>query len=323
MDISVNPISNSDLHETIDLWNRVLPLDAVTIDTLEARVLLDENFDENTFLLAKENGRIVGFIVGTYARRVPLGDHDPKGDRCWVTAFGVDSAHQKNGVARKLLASLMDRFQALEKKECYIATYAPGYFVPGIDVNEYSDAISFLKQRGFVETYRPLSMDTQLALFKVTPEAREKEKRLLEEGIAIRQYSRNDLLSFLNFIEANMPSDWVRVSRANLRDLTRGIFHADQIFLAVSGELSGRAGEVVGYCQFEGAHFGPFGVADKYQGKGIGTVLLGRTLEHMRAKGHHSAFVLWTDDLAAKVYSKFGFKETRRFAVLKKDLSSI
>jgi hypothetical protein len=27
---------------------------------------------------------------------------------------------------------------------------------------------------------------------------------------------------------------------------------------------------------------------------------------------------MWTDDLAAKVYGKFGFKETRRFALLKK-----
>ncbi len=29
----------------LKLWNRVLPLDAVTLDSLEARVLLDENFD--------------------------------------------------------------------------------------------------------------------------------------------------------------------------------------------------------------------------------------------------------------------------------------
>ncbi len=78
---------------------------------------------------------------------------------------------------------------------------------------------------------------------------------------------------------------------------------------------------MIGYCQFEGAHFGPFGVADKYQGKGIGTVLLGRTLERMRAKGLHNAYVLWTDDVAAKVYSKFGFEETRRFAVMKKEIS--
>ena len=31
--------------------------------------------------------------------------------------------------------------------------------------------------------------------------------------------------------------------------------------------------KVVGYCQFEGSHFGPFGVAKDFQGRGIGTVL--------------------------------------------------
>lgn len=320
MGISVTPVSNRDIEAVLTLWNRVLPLDAVTLDSLEARVLLDENFDENTFLIARENDRIVGFVVGTYARRVPLGDHDPKGDRCWITSFGVDPEYQKKGVALQMLTSLLEKFKSLGKKECCIATYAPGYFVPGIDVKEYADAVSFLKKNGFEETYRPLSMDTQLPLFKVTPEAEKKEIQLRENGIVIRPYTRNDLLSFLKFLEANMPADWMRVSRANLRDLTRGIFQADQIFLAVSQGSDGKEPEVIGYCQFEGAHFGPFGVADKYQGKGIGTVLLGRTLERMRAKGQHCAFVLWTDDKAAKVYSKFGFNETRRFAVLRKSL---
>ncbi|MCL4511650.1 MAG: GNAT family N-acetyltransferase [Bacteroidetes bacterium] len=316
MEISITPITNRDIEGVLKLWNKVLPLDAVTLDSLEARVLLDENFDENTFVIAKEGDLIVGFVVGTYARRVPLGDHDPKGDRCWITALGVEPERQKQGIASRMLSSLFEKFKTLGKRECYIATYAPGYFVPGIDIKEYSDAISFLKKSGFEETYRPLSMDTQLPLFKVTREAEEKEKRLQENGILIRPYMRNDLLSFLKFLEASMPSDWVRVSRANLRDLTRGIFQTDQIFIAVSD----RDNDVIGYCQFEGAHFGPFGVADKYQGKGIGTVLLGRTLERMRAKGYHNAYVLWTDDVAAKVYSKFGFKETRRFVVMRKSI---
>lgn len=321
MHISIAPISNSDIDHVIKLWNRVNSLDAITLDALEARVFLDENFDENTFLVAKDGDQIVGFVVGTYARRVPLGDHDPKGDRCWITAFGVEQAHQKKGVATQMVSSLFEKFRSMGKRECFVATYAPGYFVPGIDVNEYPAAVSFLKKQGFEETYRPLSMDVPLALFKITRELEEKEKRLQESGVVVRPYTRDHLLSFMKFLEANMPADWVRVSRANLRDLTRGVFQPDQIFIAVSAGSAVKESEVIGYCQFEGAHFGPFGVADKYQGKGIGTVLLGRTLERMRAKGFHNAYVLWTDDVAAKVYSKFGFKETRRFVVMNKTLN--
>lgn len=321
MQISVTPISKSDTERVIKLWNSATPLDAITLDSLEARVLLDENFDEETFLIARDGDRMVGFIVGTYARRVSLGDHDRKGERCWITAFGVDRAHQHKGVATRMVTALLEKFRSMGKKECFVATYAPGYFVPGIDVNEYPAAISFLKKQGFEETYRPLSMDAPLALFKVTPELEEKDKRLRESGVEVKPYSRDHLLSFMKFLEANMPADWVRVSRANLRDLTRGVFQPDQIFIAVSAGPTAKESEVIGYCQFEGAHFGPFGVADKYQGRGMGTVLLGRTLERMRAKGLHNAYVLWTDDVAAKVYSKFGFKETRRFAVMKKILN--
>lgn len=321
MGISISSVSHSDLAPVIELWNRVNPLDAITVDLLESRVLLDENFDENTFLVVREGQRIVGFLVSTYARRVPLGDHDPKGERCWITAFGVDQMYRGKGVATQMFSALFDKFRALGKKECFVATYAPGYFVPGVDSKEYPAAISFLKKQGFEETYRPLSMDAPLALFKVTRELEEKEERLIESGIKVRTYTRQDLLSFMKFLEANMPADWVRVSRANLRDLARGIFKPDQIFIAVTGEPGSKNGEVIGYCQFEEAHFGPFGVAGKYQGKGVGTVLLGRTLERMRARGLHNAYVLWTDDAAARVYSKFGFKETRRFSVMRKSIA--
>jgi hypothetical protein len=30
--------------------------------------------------------------------------------------------------------------------------------------------------------------------------------------------------------------------------------------------------------------------------------------------------VMWTDDKAAKVYRKFGFRETRRFSILRKEM---
>ncbi len=227
MGISFTPISNRDIASVIRLWNRVLPLDAVTLDTLEARVLLDENFDPNTFLVARDGEEIVGFVVGTYARRVPLGDHDPKGDRCWITAFGIDPSCRKGEVGTRRLSALFDKFRSLGKKECFVATYAPGYFVPGIDVKEYPAAVSFLKKTGFQETYRPLSMDAPLAHFRVTPEMEAKERRLKESGVEVKPYTRDHLLSFMKFLEANMPADWVRVSRANLRDLTRGVFQPD------------------------------------------------------------------------------------------------
>ena len=45
-----------------------------------------------------------------------------------------------------------------------------------------------------------------------------------------------------------------------------------------------RAGKVIGYCQhLDCDHVGPFGVASAYRSKGIGSVMLYRLLDRMRA----------------------------------------
>jgi GNAT superfamily N-acetyltransferase len=158
-------------------------------------------------------------------------------------------------------------------------------------------------------------MDAPIALFTIPDKTIELQSGLHQDGFDIRPYRRTDLVQFMEFLEKTMPSDWVRVERRNLRKIVEGGFRPDQVTVVT------KDGGIIGYCQFEGSHFGPFGVSDSYQGRGIGTVLLARTLERMRQQGYHDAWVMWTDDVAAKVYGKFGFTETRRFALLKKKFS--
>jgi len=38
----------------------------------------------------------------------------------------------------------------------------------------------------------------------------------------------------------------------------------------------------------------------------------------MQRMGFHDAWVFWFFDRAARVYAKFGFRETRRFSILRK-----
>jgi hypothetical protein len=61
MNLQIESYTDSDRSAVLDLWARALPLDAITEDTLEGRVLLDENFDRGTFLLAKEGESLRGF----------------------------------------------------------------------------------------------------------------------------------------------------------------------------------------------------------------------------------------------------------------------
>ncbi|MDP2886975.1 MAG: GNAT family N-acetyltransferase [Ignavibacteria bacterium] len=316
MPLSLAPYSDSMRDQLLALWAVALPLDAITEEILETRVLLDENLDPQTFLLALSDGDLVGFVLGIHAKRMPLGDADPEGDRCWITALGVRPNQDLNEVGGFLLSEVEKKFKSLGKRECRVSGYPPGYFTPGIDIHACKEYLDLFTTRGYEVFHEALSMDAPITLFAVPKKTVELQQKLKADGIDIRFYRRSDLVKFMEFLEKSMPSDWVRVERRNLRKISEGGFHSEQLTLVTKGD------DIIGYCQFEGSHFGPFGVSDAFQGIGIGTVLLARTLERMRQEGYHDAWVMWTDDLAAKVYGKFGFKETRRFALLKKNISA-
>ncbi len=310
--MTISDYSDAARAEVLDLWSRALPLDAITEDILERRVLLDENFDPATFLLARNNRTLAGFVIGTYAKRLQLGEADPQGTRSWITVLAIDPDSSADVVGRELLHELEGRFVRLGKNECWCSTYPPGYFTPGIDVKAYQPLLGLLKDSGYIEEFQALSMDAPIMMFRISDIVREREQQLKAQGIEVRPYRRTDLLRFLSFLEASMPADWVRVERRNLAGMTEGRFSTDQITLVTHGI------DIIGYCQFEGSHFGPFGVSDAHQGQGIGTILLARTIERMQRMGYHDAWVMWTDDRAARVYAKFGFRETRRFSILRK-----
>jgi mycothiol synthase len=315
MPLLLSAFTDRDRTALLDLWARALPLDAITETTLETRVLLDENFNPELFLVARNDQRLMGFILGHVDSRMTLAEHDPDGTRSWITAIGVDPEVDIEEVGTRLLAGLEERFRVRNKRECYVASYPTGYFTPGIDRTHSAVLLRFLEGKGYQEVKQAISMDAPIILFQVPPKTVELERQLAEQGIVIRVYRRDDLIRFLSFLERTMQTDWVRVERANLKKIATGGFSPEQISLVLKGD------EIVGYCQFEGSHFGPFGVSEKYQGRGIGTVLLARTLERMRMQGFHNAWVMWTDDVAAKVYAKFGFTETRRFSILRKSLA--
>jgi GNAT superfamily N-acetyltransferase len=196
-----------------------------------------------------------------------------------------------------------------------IAPYVPHYFVPGVDERNYAEGLAFLQRRGFETVSRPLSMDANLVLFDYGPFAA-REERLRAEGIDVRALLPHEFLPLLAYLREHASPDWLRDARELLTDITRGLATEAQFTVAVRGDR-----QIVGYCQFRGEHFGPFGVREDLQGRGIGTVLLAQCLQTMRRQGLHNAWVLWTsDEAAARVYGKLGFRETRRFAVLRREL---
>ena len=312
-DVIIRGLGPRDIQSLLNLWNQSVPVDGVNLDLLERKVLLDANFDPEGMILAEKDGKLVGFML-CIVRLVPMEAIGMQEDLGWITMFGVHPDYRRQGIGSKLWEKAESFFRERKRKMISIATYSPNYFIPGLDIHEYADGILFLESKGFVQGSKPLSMDNPIVKYKIPQELVDKEKKIAAEGIVIRPYTRDKLMDYLNFQKKHMPGDWLRGARENLALLTLGKFKEEQILLAMKGD------EIVGYAQYEEDHFGPFGVADEYQGKGIGQVLLGKTIESMHQRGHHVAWFLWTDDKAAHVYAKVGFRESRRFAVMKKEL---
>ncbi len=314
MSLTISPYEDCRRGEILALWARSSPLDVPSESIFESRLLLDDNFDADSFLLAQDGGRIAGFAIGYAGDRMPLGDADREGTNAWITVIAIEPEADMATVGDALLGALEQRFIRLGKTSCSIANYPPAYITPGLDKRAAAPLIRYLESRGYAPFHEALSMDASIVLFTPDSAVETKETALRSQGIGFRTYRSSDLVRFLRFLEHSMPSDWVRVERRNLRKMAEGGFSPEQITVVTKGD------DIIGYCQFEGSHFGPFGVADAYQGHGIGTVLLSRTLERMRRAGYHDAWVMWTDDRAAKVYARFGFHETRRFVLLRKRL---
>lgn len=317
--IRVEDFRGVDTEALLSCWERALPFDAITLSQLESRVLLDESFEPGSVSVAFAGDELVGFIV-CFVLRKPIEKTGLREDTGFIQAFGVVPEWRGKGVGSALLARAEEFFRERNRTVIVLAPYTPNYFVPGVDKDRYPDGVKFLEENGFTEFSEALAADAVIATFELTEKVREKEKSLAQEGIVVRHYRRGDLVDYMQFQRDLMPGPWIEDSRRNLKELAAGRFEEDAIWLAIDTRAEG-GDRIIGFCQHEHEHFGPFGVADDFQGRGIGTVLLARTLYQMRKKGCHSAWVLWTGQRALDgVYGRLGFKLTRRFAIMKKDL---
>jgi len=309
----------------VSLWNRCLVKDPMNLEVFERKVLLDPNFEAEGFLLAEDEGRLLGFSYNV-VREYPFlrGEVEQDKDRGWIVAFGLVPEAHRSDVGDNILQASLDYHRRKGKKVVLYSPYIPNYFFPGIDADSYPHEYDALMRNGFKEVKEAegLAMDADLwPVFERPSDIVEREERLRREGIEIEVLTTEYLYPFIQFLNECLHGDWYRHARELLLHNRK-----KQLVIAVKGR------EVVGYCQFWdgegyewymlGSHFGPFGVREDMRGKGIGTVLLHRCLEAMKQNGIHNAFLLWTGEEARSLYERFGFRVTRVFRVMKRNLEA-
>jgi len=312
-EITLRAYRGSDETALIELWNVAMTHDRIDESVFRTRVLLDANFDPEGLLVAEADGELRGFLL-SIARQVPLFLQGLEPEVGWMTAFGVRSNYRRQGIGCKLFDAAMARLTGMGRKRVLISPYTPNYFIPGVDVEAYPDALAFLKATGWQVTSQPISMRAELTGLQISPDVLVLERQRAQEEIVVRPVQPADLPQLMPFIAQHFGWDWFRFAQEYLLELFGP--GSDEICFLVASQ----SGRIVGYCQQRRERFGPFGVAEEMRNKGIGRLLLFRCLATMLTKGFHCAWFLWTGKDAARLYSLAGFRQVRQFAVMKKEL---
>jgi mycothiol synthase len=311
--VTVQPYRPDDLHEVLCVLAAALPHDPISAARFTRQVLLDPNFRPEGAPVAWAGGEAVGFCL-SIARQVPLENAPPDADRGYVTLLAVRPDLQGRGIGTRLLEASEAYLRAQGRQAALVSPYAPGYFLPGVDVRACAGGLRFFQERGYQEVSRPLAMEASLWEWSPPDWLAEREARLRGEGVRIEPYRPELTLPLLELVRAEFPGDWVRVVRETAARILAG--DSPSRLLAAHAE-----GRVLGFCHHEGERFGPIGVAAAERGRGLGHVLMFRTLAAMREAGVRAAWFLWSDDRTARrLYAAAGFREVRRFAVLRKQL---
>ena len=315
MSIEIQPCS---FHKhPVEILSSTMQREAIDRVKFARQVLLDPNFDPYLSLLAKFEGEPAGYVLGL-RRKVPLENAPDDSDRGYITLFGVLDRFRNRGVGTQVLAAVEQSLGDRGCKSIWISPYAPGYFLPGVDVQAHPTGLDFLKRRGYVEVYRPISMECELWDFERPAWVRDREAEHRNQGIAYTEFTPALVRPLIEFAERAFQGDWVRVCRSSSLKILDGD-NPRRIQIAVDNAQS--EPRVLGFSHHEGERFGPIGVDPGQRGRGIGQILMYRTLQAQREAGYRTSWFLWSDEKTAdRLYNAAGFRLARTFALLKKDL---
>lgn len=309
---------NGDEVGIVDLWNDVLLHDPINQTRFRTQVLLDANFDSRGLWVAEQDGKIVGAILAI-TRKLPMEGTNLESDSGWITFFMVHPSVERQGIGHQLMehATAYIRGQGAEK--VFFSSYAPNYFLPGIDEVRYLKGFEYLKKEGFRRLYSPVAMHRALTDYVYPQEVIVLKEQRQSEGYSFGSVQDGDFPAVIQFANKHFNPDWGRAIREGV---LQGI-SPSQILVAK------KHNQVVGFAMYGGyeqirERFGPFGVDESEQGKGLGKILLHETLHVMKQQTIQGAWFLWTSETSAAghLYLKNDFKTFRTFHVMLKELTN-
>lgn len=308
MTVQIRTFARGDLPDLVDLWNTSMAADPISQQRLLLDFVLDPHFDPASLLVARQDEKLVGFVLGMSARAdVPSDNAVGTGV---IAGFGVHPDFRRQGIGSRLLGQLETHWQSRDVDRIQIGPWIPTYLAPGVDESTYPGTVDFLEANGYVAGGKPVSMRALLTGYEAADGVAEMAAGLQGEAVTIRPAVADDATELIAFAVDQFPH-WESYVRGALRSTVTGVDSAT-LHIALDGD------SVIGFAMTNGERFGPFGVNGDYRGRGIGAVLLSRALCAMRAINVHLAYFLWTSDQTARLYNRHGFEIVRRFTMISK-----
>lgn len=300
--------------EVLDLWNKTLSADLITVHKFRKQALFDDNFDTELCFAAVENDRVVGFLLAT-KRKFPYLERGLEPTRGWINVMFVDQEQQRKGIGEALVKRAEDKLRSMGAETVTLGAYSPNYFFPGIDKENYSSALKFFNKMGYQVGKESYSMCKDLHDYRISGETLEKLAKAQESGFSFINFEYKYALELLEFLKNEFGGGWKRNALISMQNNTA----EDCILLVLDREQN-----IVGFCMrmIDGnpMRFGPFGVKGEVRNYGIGGILFDIMQMEMEKRGIYHLYFVSTDVPGRRFYERHGLKAFRTFVDYQKTI---
>lgn len=293
--------------DVIDLWNKTLTADPITYHKFRRQALFDENFDPELCYVALDNDEVVGFLLAT-KRKFPYLERGLEPTRGWINVMFVDQDHRRKGIGSALVQQAEAKLKSLGVDNVTLGAYSPNYFFPGVDKDNYSEAIQFFDRLGYQAGKESYSMCKDLHGYQIGKETQEKLAKAQEAGFSFINFEYKYALELLEFLKNEFGGGWKRNALISMQNNLA----EDCILLVLDKEQN-----IVGFCMrmIDGnpMRFGPIGVKEEVRNFGIGGILFDLMQFEMTKRGIYHLYFVSTDAPGRRFYERHGVKVFRTF----------
>lgn len=300
--------------EVVDLWNKTLLADPITLYKFRKQALFDDNFDTELCFVAIVKDLVVGFLLAT-KRKFPYLERGLEPTRGWINVMLVDKEYKRSGIGRDLVEHAEAKLKSMGVETVTLGAYSPNYFFPGIDKDNYSDAIQFFDNMGYQAGKESYSMCKDLHGYQISAETLDKLAKAQEAGFSFLNFEYKYSLELLEFLKNEFGGGWKRNALISMQNNTA----EDCILLVLDTEH-----KIVGFCMrmIDGnpMRFGPIGVKDEVRNFGIGGILFDIMQLEMAKQGIYHLYFVSTDEPGRRFYERHGVKVFRTYVDYQKNI---